>query len=300
VAGEPGFNRGKLADSNFFWENALSLAIASLDAYRSDQPEMPARAIQDWGFHGYEPFDKDESQGFVCWDDDVVVLSFRGTEKKISDWLRDFKVTTHDTGQYGPVHQGFYDGYKAVEPIVRQFLIKAGADSKKLWMTGHSLGAAIAAIAGAELYDDFRAYGFSTYGQPKLGTALLADFYSHQYGGRYFRFKNNNDIVTRIPPGFDHVGKLYWFNRNGELQDASRARGLSLSQEVLEKSTELSPAEFNAMQASLNAASTPAARGGLTLPLADYQMEGLSLIPSLGISDHSIANQYIPIIRKYV
>ena len=300
VSGEPGFRRDKLADSSNFWPNSLSLAIASLEAYRSEQQDMAERATVEWGFQSYEHFDKSESQGFVCWDEDVVVISFRGTEKKISDWLRNLKMTTHDTMRYGKVHEGFYGGYKAVEPDLKRILKSAGATNKKIWITGHSLGGALAAIAGALLFDEFPAYGFATYGQPKLADELLVNFYRKQYGARFSRFKNNNDIVTRIPPGFDHVGQLHWFNSNGELQSDVRTRGLTLPQETLEASMELGVAEFNAMQARLDAAITPATRGGLTLPLADYQVEGLSIIPSLGISDHSIANKYIPIIRKHV
>ncbi|WP_038164464.1 alpha/beta fold hydrolase [Verrucomicrobium sp. BvORR106] len=306
VAGEPGFDRSKLKVAGFSWHNALSLAIASLDAYRSHQSEMSARAKGDWGFHGYEPFDVAETQGFVSWDDDVVLLSFRGTEQKISDWLRNFNVVPEGSGRFGAVHGGFYEGYKKAEGEVKKLLAKAGAGTgagrKKLWITGHSLGGALAAVAGAELYDSFPASGFSTYGQPKLAGEQLVEFYAAKYPGAYFRFKNNNDIVTRVPPGYDHVGKLYWFNRNGELQQEVRTRGtaLSLPPEVLEKSTELTQAEFDALKARLDAAATPATRGGLALPRADYQIEGLSLIPSFGISDHSLANQYVPIIRKYV
>ncbi|MDF1738626.1 MAG: alpha/beta fold hydrolase [Verrucomicrobiales bacterium] len=300
VAGEPGFSRENLVNNDFSWKNSLSLAIASLDAYRSDQPQMITRATEEWGFAHYAHFDEKETQGFVCWDDEVVVLSFRGTEKKISDWLRNLKLAAHDTGQYGSVHRGFHEGFKVVETTIRKLLADADADRKKLWITGHSLGGAIAAIAGAELYRDFPAFGFSTYGQPKVGKTPLADFYEGNYRGRYFRFKNNNDIVTRIPPGFDHLGDLFWFDRNGELQEALRTRGTAIAPEALESKTDLSLSEFSAMQEALDVALSPPTRGNFRLPPADYQIEGLSLIPSLGISDHSIAGKYIPIIRKYV
>jgi triacylglycerol lipase len=298
ISGEPGFDRAKLADEGNFWANSLSLAIASLDAYRSDQAVMATRAKQDWGFTGYESFEKSENQGFICWDDKVVVLAFRGSEKKISDWLGNLSVLPRETGRYGSVHSGFYNGYKAVEADIRGILGKAGADSKKLWITGHSLGGALSSIAGIELFDDFRPHGFATYGQPMLASPALVKFYQDNYASTYWRFKNNNDIVTRIPPGYDHVGKLYWFNGNGELKSSASAGALSLPPEVVEASATLGNAEFAAMQAALKAVNTPTA-GGLSLPLADYQVEGLSLIPSLGISDHSIGGKYIPIIRKH-
>lgn len=30
---------------------------------------------------------------------------------------------------------------------------------------------------------------------------------------KYFRCRNNNDIVTRIPPGYAHVGTEVYFDR---------------------------------------------------------------------------------------
>ena len=233
----------------------------------------------------------------------LVLLSFRGTEKKISDWITDLTLTSHDSGPggYGKVHRGFYKGFDVVRSQVVELLIGAKADRKRLWITGHSLGAALAAIAGAELFEQFPATGFYTYGQPKLGRDLLDRFYREKFPGQYIRFRNNDDIVTRIPPHFKHVGDLFWFDRMGELKGLSPA-GIPGGEgiESLEKTTELSEVEFKALQGALDAVQPPPSPDSLILPLADHQIEGLSLIPGFSVADHSIAKAYIPTIRKHL
>ena len=79
---EPGFDRIGLRDRGFSWKNALSLAIASDLAYRSDQVEAASNALGEWGFKAYKHFEADETQGFVCWDDEAgpVVLPRHGEE----------------------------------------------------------------------------------------------------------------------------------------------------------------------------------------------------------------------------
>jgi len=306
VVGEPGFDRKALRSEDFSWKNALSMGIASEDAYRSDDPDMRVRATRDWGFQDYKTFDNDETQGFVCWDDEVVLLSFRGSEKKVADWLRDLTLVSYDTGnsRYGEVHKGFFEGFQVVAPQVVAHLHAAGASGKKVYVTGHSLGAAIGIIAGAELRAMFpnATFSFYTYGQPKIGKDALAAFYDRHYSGRYFRFRNNDDIVTRIPPNYSHFGDLLWFDRIGELKGTSSGALMdTVSLQVLESQSELSEAEFRTMQEQLDAVSEPpsADPGALFLPPTDVQIEGALWVPNFGVTDHFMAKSYLPVIRKH-
>jgi triacylglycerol lipase len=302
ITGVPGFDRSELRRGGFSWKNALSMAIASEDAYHSHKAYMPGRARNEWGFDEYKYFAADDTEGFICWDDQVVVLSFRGTEKKLADWARNLKFgKSHDTGsaRYGKVHRGFYKGYKAVEEQIHYHLAMAQAERKKLYLTGHSLGAALATIAGAELVGKYPVEGFYTYGQPKTGKEQLRELYQSYYQGRFHRFRNDDDIVTRIPPNFCHLGQLFWFDGNGELKQFSPG-GLALEssiEEVAEKN-ELTETEFIEFQKALDAVCDPDDAGDFFLPPTDAQIGGLSLFPGY-FSDHSILTQYIPIMRKH-
>lgn len=62
--------------------------------------------------------------------------------------------------------------------------------------------------------------GLYTFGQPRTGDTEFAGAFNTAFGSQTFRFVNNNDLVTRIPPralGFSHVGRLRYFDVDGGL-----------------------------------------------------------------------------------
>ena len=90
-----------------------------------------------------------------------------------------------------------------------------------LWLTGHSLGGAMATLAASELiHADEPFYGVYTFGQPRCGDRDFARTFNNEAKSRFFRFQNNNDIVTRIPArlmGYSHVGTFVYISSEGEL-----------------------------------------------------------------------------------
>jgi len=79
--------------------------------------------------------------------------------------------------------------------------------NKKLYITGHSLGGAMATICASRMVArGIVVSGLYTFGSPRVGDA---EFVAH-LGTTHFRFVNNNDIVTKAPPlmcGFRHHGQ---------------------------------------------------------------------------------------------
>ena len=78
---------------------------------------------------------------------------------------------------------------------------------KDVYMTGHSLGAAMATIA-ATRYQPIELF---TFGSPRVGGSKFI----RNIKCPHLRFMNNNDIVCRIPPawlGFRHHGDMIYFN----------------------------------------------------------------------------------------
>jgi hypothetical protein len=83
-------DRDTLREGGFSWQRALSLALASQLAYqRSEGIERVANEM--WGFDDCIALDEKECRAFVCWDQNCVVVSYRGTDS-LGDWLRSMKV----------------------------------------------------------------------------------------------------------------------------------------------------------------------------------------------------------------
>ena len=60
--------------------------------------------------------------------------------------------------------------------------------------------------------------GLYTFGQPRVGTVPFCDACAADFGSMYFRYVNNQDIVTRVPPR----GLGYWHTGHDEYIDANQ------------------------------------------------------------------------------
>ncbi len=206
--------------TSFNLQNAYCLALASNLAYK-DENEIKEVTTQ-WGFEDFRFFSaSDDTQGFIISNDDSIIVSFRGTEPtKIEDWITDLKVSKVDGPLEGEVHDGFYSAlanvWQKVERTIARFRNKG---TKSLWFTGHSLGAAIAALAVAKLIDEGQPVdGLYTYGQPRVGNRRFARNFNFEFKECAFRFVNNNDVVTRVAPrisGYRHMGTFKYFTEDG-------------------------------------------------------------------------------------
>ncbi len=90
-----------------------------------------------------------------------------------------------------------------------------------VWVAGHSLGGALAVIASARLKIKTGVSALThTYGQPAVGLNDFAERYSVELPQRLWRFVNQSDIVTRVPPGplYRHVGTVKRIVRPGVLE----------------------------------------------------------------------------------
>lgn len=124
-------------------------------------------------------------------------------------------------------HAGFMKQYLAVQGDITAYLGAKRAETKEysLTVTGHSMGAAIASIAGTAL----RAQGLSltvyTYGQPRTGNQKYADYVdllfppaSESESGQtptnaMFRATHADDGVAQVPvqkDGYRHHSTEYW------------------------------------------------------------------------------------------
>jgi hypothetical protein len=208
-----------LSAAGFDLNIAVFLAQASQAAYADGSTWATAN-----GFTAAKTFNRGNVQGFWCAAGDVALLSFRGTSNP-GQWLRDahFFPVPHP---WGRVHQGFKDGVAQVETDLLEF-DPVAKKAQHLWITGHSLGGALALIAAARFKMQTPALtpNLYTYGQPRVGLVEFADRFAIELPGRLYRFVNQSDIVTRVPPGFlfQHTGILKRIVRPGVLETVLKA-----------------------------------------------------------------------------
>lgn len=204
------------------------LAEASKLAYRDSK--RVRRVLNDvWDMQG-KAFSCEDTQGFVAKSDHLVIVSVRGT-KGLKDWLGNLNVSKRRFEPIcGDVHGGFLSAWQDAEETIREALGDLGG--RTLWLTGHSLGGAVAVIGAAAL-SQLDPTGVITFGQPRALDEAAASFVSDRYRGRYMRIVNDDDIVPRVPPFFRHTGHLYHFDFAGNLR-AQLAPSESLDLEPVE------------------------------------------------------------------
>lgn len=202
--------------------NALALAYASQLAYQNEA--AIEATLRQWDFDParFKFLDAQDTQGFVAATDEMILVAFRGTEANaIWDWMTDADIVLRPFVA-GTVHEGFYDGLDEVWADMNAAIARLQDQGQALWFTGHSLGAALACLAVARLtFEQHKPInGLYTFGQPRTGDFAFSRDFDHEFGSRTFRFVNNADIVTRIPPrvlGYSHVGQLMFFDGQGRL-----------------------------------------------------------------------------------
>src|SRR5580658_4704795 len=73
-----------------------------------------------------------------------VIVAFRGTAD-LRNWLTDLDCQLVPVLNFR-VHRGFYEAMQAVESDLEACLAQAQAQAARLWVTGHSLGGALAKL----------------------------------------------------------------------------------------------------------------------------------------------------------
>jgi triacylglycerol lipase len=165
---------------------------------------------------------------FIVSSNDYHLLVFRGT-KMPQDWMTDLACTPvrfdwvfPAAPAIGEIHAGF--GHCLSDGLNDIISALSPRDkAKPLLITGHSLGGALAALAGA----CFTVLGSSvptvsaiyTFGQPRIGLHDFCNTYSRILANKLIRFVNKQDLVPRVPfRGWDYSdeGTMIHFDSSGK------------------------------------------------------------------------------------
>ncbi|WP_086933488.1 lipase family protein [Agarilytica rhodophyticola] len=157
-----------------------------------------------------ETFDNDGVQAILLESDTSIILAFRGTEpNSINDITTDFKSSTIPCKSGGKIHSGFSQAYDKVAVDIQIALDKEQAQHKPLFITGHSLGGALATIAAKKLTHTAGIAACYTYGSPRVADRVwFSDMKTPLY-----RIVNAADPVTMMPTGDELIGLLAWLSK---------------------------------------------------------------------------------------
>jgi hypothetical protein len=195
--------------ANYHAGNAWWLAELCRLVYRQDIEEVsvplePRRTaiLESVGLRQIAFFDDDGTgtQGFLVESASprYAALVFRGTEQDPRDLLCDLEIGP-SLGSGPRVHNGFERAFKSVWPDILPVLSRS---QRPLFFAGHSLGAALALLAAAQLTPT----AVYAYGCPRIGNAA---FTARLAQVPIYRIVHGDDLVAAVPPellGFRHVG----------------------------------------------------------------------------------------------
>jgi hypothetical protein len=216
--------------------NIYHLSRLTMLAYESE-PKFKVLA-NHWGYESnqesltnYVFIFKKDIQVIALTDKEKICLSFRGTATSLNVFTDlNFKQTNiaKVSQENIEVHNGFYNGLMSVWDEVSAYLkqqvkqLKANHCRPKLYLTGHSLGGAMAAIAAFFVKFDTELSSLETtlctFGQPRCGNQAFADYLERNLT-HYYRVVNYLDIIPKVPlekvQGYMHAGQFLWLNHEG-------------------------------------------------------------------------------------
>ncbi|MBW8191962.1 lipase family protein [Neiella marina] len=209
----------KLDAGNAYWMARLAEAVYS---HRSENDLRPDEAAilatlkaDDEGFQSVFGADNNSAQAALIEHQDYLCISCRGTDE-LADWLDNIKAFPSEQ-LFGKFHRGFWHSVEDIWAPIAERLAAVQAQQQQqkgrklpVFITGHSLGGAMAVIMAAKfVHADEPFTSVYTFGQPRAMTRETARLFNVECGERVYRFHNNNDMVTRVPAramGYSHVG----------------------------------------------------------------------------------------------
>ncbi len=201
-----------------FWMMWMAMRSFTSDQSTTDQE------IRNTGFVKYQAFHDSVTglQGFLAGNSKGMVLTFRGSTE-ITDWVVDAALPLIDgdvLGLPGRVHAGFAYALRSQWTQIEAAINRFGGYNKPLFISGHSLGGALATLAAYKLANEgYQVQGLYTYAAPRSGDREYADWGAGLLEGRHFRFINDRDLVPRYPPRAESIP---WFEKMLSVGLASR------------------------------------------------------------------------------
>ncbi len=205
---------GPIGDMTLMQRSLLFAEISMISYLSLEQCNIAAGKL---GFVDGKFFNSNNAQAYWFQSEFDSVVVCRGTEaREWGDIQADANALAAVAETVGRVHRGFKAEVDEIWPYLEKEL---ETNTKPLWFCGHSLGGAMANIcAGRCMLSYIRSEPeeLYTFGSPRVGCRR----YVNHVKLKHYRWVNNNDVVTRIPPawlGYRHNGEEMYLDRFNNL-----------------------------------------------------------------------------------
>ena len=199
---EPFIRRSNDKEFNFDreWERNRTWVLANMAHAAYHNSDYIDSLMSKFGARLFRFYEKKGAEAFLTVWKDKAVLAFRGTQTpSLNDLIADIWIFPKKVGS-ASVHRGFSRELDKLWNEISedlQSLIVNQNPVIPVWATGHSLGGAMATLAGMR-------FGFQevvTFGEPRVGRNIESMFLAKAH--------------TRYVNGDDPVPKLGWFKHHG-------------------------------------------------------------------------------------
>jgi len=233
--------------------SAYLLAIASYYIYNNKPPGSPGEAFEDrfedlfvklsetdpftvqiYADSPPEAFPYDTEVGVLS-NSKLIIVAFRGTEgpQAVRDWLTNvqhlMRKAPDSWGTNLGVHKGFYNALSTVYQSVRNRVRETRTNNQKVFITGHSLGGALATLCAFRLQKvgDVDVDGVYTFSAPRVGDLNFANEYNDILRSKTFRWVYKHDFGPQLPiragvgplaHQYVHSGVLNFVRPNGSIE----------------------------------------------------------------------------------
>ena len=223
------FKEFRPSASGFEIANARALMWFSQLAYETHRTATIEATSQLWEFKSVVPFIKHKSRlngsfetcGLIGERADSVILAFAGTDPGIWQNLATDFTPLPQAGS--DIHSGFQLAAVAAKSEIKQAARLSQQSQIPLFIAGHSLGAALAALAAQTVLGEATPLrAVYTFGMPRVGGERFAARYDADLGALTYRLVNGIDLVARVPPsfvGFRHVGRVLQCEAGAKFDD---------------------------------------------------------------------------------
>jgi hypothetical protein len=215
--------------------NAYAMAWMCQLSYETADPDKVKSVAKDWGLElvdasiiseaSVTALPMSSTHLIAARRDGAPILAFAGTDPvSLANWITDFDIGVTSAG----AAHGFATAAESVRPKIEKVL-EAVWPVGPVFVTGHSLGAALAAVTATGIRPAFsqRVRAVYALGMPRAGDAQFASAYNSQLGARTFRLVHGEDLVPTVPPselGARHVGRLLTCPRLGKFDENALAQ----------------------------------------------------------------------------